>query len=262
MIERAYRESASQGLEVWCHDQAGPYPTRPYPGPAWQPAGEAARQPAEYVRAGTAKLLTLFHPQDGHLRAKGVTQCPNRVLHPWLQQELSAVLAELPAPESIPEPSNERQLWERWQEGLTVHFTLPEILPRLRVLLILDNLTGHKSPDFVLWLVAHGIMPLYTPLSGSWLNMSESIQRIIVHRALAGQDPHSPEEIIAWLEATADHWARHPTPFEWGGKRAVRRARSRQRRHALGGSGACTHRPIRRRPTIIEKWTHSCQMTH
>ncbi len=27
-----------------------------------------------------------------------------------------------------------------------VHFTLPEILPRLRVLLILDNLTGHKSP--------------------------------------------------------------------------------------------------------------------
>jgi len=79
---------------------------------------------------------------------------------------------------------------------------------------------------------------------------------------LAGQDPHSPEEIIAWLEATAHHWARHPTPFEWGGKRAVRRARSRQRRHALGGSGACTHRPIRRRPTIIEKWTHSCQMTH
>jgi hypothetical protein len=26
----------------------------------------------------------------------------------------------------------------------------------------------------VLWLVAHGIMPLYTPLSGSWLNMAEA----------------------------------------------------------------------------------------
>lgn len=262
MIERAYREGESQGLAVWCHDQAGPYPTRPYPGMSWQPEGDAARQSAEYVRAGTAKMLTLFHPQDGCLRAKGVTACPNCVLHPWLKQELSAVLAALPEPTGDPDAREERDVWQQWQAGLTVHFTLPEKLPRLRMLLILDNLMGHKSPDFVLWLVAQGIMPLYTPLSGSWLNMSESIQRIVVRRALAGQAPHSPEEIIAWLEATAGHWNRHPTPFVWGGKRAVRRTRSRQRHHALGGSGACTHHPIRRRPTIIEKWTYSYQMTH
>jgi len=30
----------------------------------------------------------------------------------------------------------------------------------LTYVLILDNLAGHKSPDFVLWLAAHGIMPL------------------------------------------------------------------------------------------------------
>jgi hypothetical protein len=262
LIERAYREGESQGVAVWCHDQAGPYPTRPYPGRSWQPAGDAARQPAEYVRAGTAKLLALFHPQDGHLRAKGVTECPNRVLHPWLKQELSAVLAALPEPKGVPDARGACDEWQQWQAGLTIHFTLPEQLPRLRIVLILDNLTGHKSRDFVLWLVAQGIMPLYTPLSGSWLNMSESIQRIVVRRALAGQDPHSPEDIIAWLEATARHWNCHPTPFAWGGKRAVRRARSRHRRHALGGSGAWTHRPIRRRPTILEKWIHSCQMTH
>lgn len=262
MIACAYREGETQGLVVWCHDQAGPYPTRPYPGPSWQPEGEPARQPSEYVRAGTAKLLTLFHPVDGRLQAKGVTVCPNHVLHPWLKQELSRVLAELPEPEREPDGGDVRPLWERWQAGLQVHFTLPEQLPRLRMLLILDNLTGHKSPDLVLWLVAHGIMPLYTPLSGSWLNMSESIQRIIVRRALAGQEPRSPEAIIAWLEATARHWSQHPTPFEWGGKRAVRRMRSRQRRHTLGGSGACTHHPIRRRPALIEKWTRPCQVTH
>ena len=96
-------------------------------------------------------------------------------------------------------------------------------------------------------------MPLYTPLSGSRLNMSESIQRIILHRALAGQDPHAPEGIIAWLEATAHHWACHPTPLEWAGKRAVRRARSRQLRHVIGGYDAYTHRPIRRRSTVIQK---------
>jgi hypothetical protein len=98
LIERAYREGESQGWVVWCHDQAGPYPTRAYPETSGQPAGDVARQPAEYVRAGTAKLLTLLHPQDGRLRAKGVTHCPNHVLHPWLKQELSAVLAELPEP--------------------------------------------------------------------------------------------------------------------------------------------------------------------
>jgi len=129
--------------------------------------------------------------------------------------------------------------------------------------LVWDNLKGHKTPSLVDWLIQHGIMPLYTPLGGSWLNMAESIQRILKRRALAGQYPTQPDEIIAWLEAVARAWNRNPTPFEWGGKRAARRARSRQRRHALGGSGACTRRPIRRpRRTKIEEWRSSCQVTH
>jgi hypothetical protein len=50
-----------------------------------------------------------------------------RVLHPWLQQELRAVPAELPVPEGITEPSSERLVWECWQEGLMVHFRLPAL---------------------------------------------------------------------------------------------------------------------------------------
>ena len=42
-------------------------------------------------------------------------------------------------------------------------------LPPLRMLLIMDNLAGHKTPALVVWLFAHGVMPVYTPLSGSWL---------------------------------------------------------------------------------------------
>jgi hypothetical protein len=205
-------------------------------------------------------MLTLFHPATGRVRLKGVTRCPNAVLHPWLKQELTAILAGLPEPPTKEEPMVLRQQWERWQEGLTRHFTLPRVLPPLRMLLVLDNLAGHKTPSFVLWLVAHGIMPLYTPLGASWLNMTESIQGILARRALAGQHPHSPADIIHWLEAVARHWNQAPTPFEWGGKRAARRQRSRQRRHALGRSGACTRRPIRR--TMIEKWQRSCQVTH
>ncbi|MGI8689307.1 MAG: hypothetical protein ACR2M3_12075 [Thermomicrobiales bacterium] len=58
-----------------------------------------------------------------------------------------------------------------------------------------------------------------------------------------GHHPRTPEEIIAWLEAAAAGWNRVPTPFVWGGKRKVRRERARQRRHTLGGSGACTEWP-------------------
>ena len=131
-----------------------------------------------------------------------------------------------------------------------MRITLPETLPPLRLLLVWDNLTGHLTPALVLWLFAQGIMPLYTPLGGSWLNMAESIQRILKRRALDGHSPTTPEEIITWLEDAGRGWNRDPTPFVWGGRRRARRDRARQRRHALGGSGACTRRPLIRRRSL------------
>ena len=234
------------GLSVWCCDQAGPFQTAPYPGQSWRPSGKPARQPHEYVRNGTAKLLTLFHPADGRVRVEGVTACPNAVLHAWLKRELAEALAGLPDPPSA--AGAPRAAWERWQQGLTVKPTLSAELPPLRMLLVLDNLAGHRTPDLVLWLFAHGVMPLYTPLGGSWLNMAESIQRILKRRALDGQEPRHTGQIVGWFEAAAAHWNREPTPFEWGGKRAERRRRQRERRHRLGGSGACTRRPLRGPP--------------
>ena len=65
----------------------------------------------------------------------------------------------------------------------------------------------------VIWLFAHGVMPLYTPLSGSWLNMAESVQRILCGRALNGQHPQTAAEIITWLEDTVAGWNAAPTPL-------------------------------------------------
>jgi hypothetical protein len=249
LIEDAYTLGERLGLTVWCCDQAGPFQTVPHPGQSWQPEGQPARQPHEYIRNGTAKVLTLFHPGSGRVRVEGTTSCPNSVLHPWLKAQLAEILAELPEPPPTQQAC--REAWQRWQQGLAVKPTLPAELPPLRMLLVLDNLTGHKTPALLLWLFAHGIMPLYTPLSGSWLNMAESIQRILKRRALAGQHPETPEQIIAWFEAVAEHWNRSPTPFEWGGKRQRRRQRQRERRHRAGGSGAYTRRPVPRRSRPI-----------
>src|SRR5205823_1933224 len=169
----------------------------------------------EHVRHGTAKLLTLFHPATGQVRVKGVTRCPNVVLHAWLEAELLTILDSLPPANILPEDEN-RATWESWQAGLTVKPTLCDKLPALRLLLVMDNLAGHLTAHFVVWLFEHGIMPLYTPLSGSWLNMTESIQRILAGRALAGQTPANQAELIDWLEATARSWNADPDTIRMG----------------------------------------------
>jgi hypothetical protein len=100
--------------------------------------------------------------------------------------------------------------------------------------------------ELVCWLLTHGVMPLYTPVGGSWLNMAESLQRVLKRRALGGQHPKDTAQIIAWFEAVARHWNAAPTPFVGGGKRSARPLRPRERRYRVGGSGACTRTPLRR----------------
>jgi hypothetical protein len=235
-IDQAYRLAEAAGLPVWRQDEAGPYQAIPQPGASWAPVGEPARQPHEYVRGGTAKLLTLFRPATGELRAKGVTNAPNAVLHPWLQAELTEVLATLPPSDAS---EDERPSLARWETWLGHEPTEP--LPPLRMFLIWDNLAGHLSWSIVRWLLQHGVMPLYTPISGSWLNLAESVQRIIVRRALDGHHPQSQDDLITWLDDTVAGWNANPTPFVWHGKRYERRQRARQRR--LGGSPATFAHP-------------------
>jgi hypothetical protein len=219
----------------------------PHPGPSWQPQGHPTRLPHEYIRGGTIKILTLFHPASGQVRLQAAERCTNAVLHPWLRERLTEILAELPAPTPARQPAVTRAAWQVWQAGLTLPFTLPEDLPPLRLLLVWDNLTGPKTPALVLWLCAHGIMPLYTPVGGSWLNMAESIQRVLKRRALAGQHPHSLAEIGRWFEQTARCWNAQPIPFVWNGKRRQRRRSRGAPIYRLGGSGACTHQSLRHR---------------
>jgi transposase len=185
-----------------------------------------------------------------------VQQITNAVLHPWLKEELSAILASLSpvqAGNALGEPEEWR--WSQWGYSTEVLARLSRPVPPIRLVLVWDNLAGHKSEAIVRWCLERGILLLYTPIGGSWLNMAESIQRILVRRALAGQHPESAEEIMEWLAASVRGWNQTPTPFEWGGKRRERRERARARRHALGGSGAYTRRPIarRRQATILDR---------
>jgi hypothetical protein len=203
----------------------------PDPGESWQPVGDQARQAHADVRNGTAKLLPRLRPCTGEVRATGVRTAPNVVVPPWLRDQLSRILATLPA---VSLPEAERPVMARWETWLG--HVPREPRPPLRLILVGDNLAGHRSYASVRWLLQQGVMPLNTPLAGSWRTMAESLQRIIVRRAVAGQHPQTPAESITWLEETVDAWNAAPTPFVGDGKRRARRLRARARR--LGGSAA------------------------
>ncbi len=191
------------------------------------------------MRGGTAKLLTLLRPATGEVRAQGVLSPPNAVLHPWLKAQLSQALAQLeahPLPVRVPLAETHRlvRTWQHWWWS----YERPTPVPTLRLIVVWDHLAGHLSYDLVRWLLQQGVLPLDTPLSGSWLTMAESLQRILVRRALSGQHAESAQPLIDWLDHTVVGWNRQPTPLVWHGPRRRRRERARLRRHALAGSGA------------------------
>ncbi len=146
-------------------------------------------------------------------------------------EEQAKAVAEETVPSSPPAEWEKAHQWETW-----VGWKLSDRYPPLRMILVWDNLAGHRNFPLMRWLSDHGIMPLYTPVGGSWLNMAESAQRILVRRALSGQYPQTPQQIIDWLEQTVTGWNQDPTPFVWNGKRRERRQRARLKR--LAGSGA------------------------
>lgn len=175
---------------------------------------------------------------------KGISSTANAVLHPHSKEQLSTILASLPPVDSSRSPEEIREQWRTWNGGNPLPDTFP--LPPLRLILIQDNLTGHKTRSWVRWCYEHGILLLYTPLGGSAYNMAESIQRILQRRALEGTYPTHPQQIIDNLEAVARHWNQNPTPFIWGGKRHQRRRRAWERRRKVAASGAHVDRPLKK----------------
>jgi len=244
VIEQAYRTAEGLGIPLWCEDEAGPYQAVPQPGASRQPQGMPAHRPHEDVRGGTAKLLTLVRPATGGVRAQPTARTPHAVLHPRVRQEVAALLAALPPVADPTAPGRRAGAWW-WGAGDPPAWLAA--LPPVRLLPVWDNLAGHRTPALVDWLVERGGWPLPTPLGGSWPNLAESIHRILVRRALDGQHPTGAREIVAWLRETVTGWHADPTPFAWGGTRAARRQRARERRHALGGSRGDTRRPLPRR---------------
>lgn len=91
-----------------------------------------------------------------------------------------------------------------------------------RVHVVLDNLNTHRNTsqgDFVMeWNKRHGnrFVFYYTPTHGSWLNQVELWFGIVSRRILRYGNFHSPDELIAAIEAFIEEWnQREAHPFRW-----------------------------------------------
>src|SRR5262249_51101620 len=90
--------------------------------------------------------------------------------------------------------------------------------------LVWDTLADHLSTrtHYVSWLQQYVVLPVYTPLSGGWLTRAESVRRILVCRALCGQHPQTPDQLITWLEQSVAGWNAAPTPLQRNGPESPR----------------------------------------
>ena len=238
-------------------------PLRPLTADERQELTRLSRSLSAHIRGGTTKILTLFHPATGQVRLQSAARGTNAVLHPWLREHLSAILAELPPPAPSQDPAATPAAWAVWQAGLTRPFTLPHDLPPLRLLLVWDDLRPQDARPGAVAVRAWRYAPLHA--RGRQLAQHGGVDRARAQAPRARRAASaSPAEIGSWFEQTAQRWNEQPTPFVWNGKRRQRRRRpGGDQTHRLGGSGACTPRPLRRnRATGASECQIPRQSTH
>ncbi len=122
------------------------------------------------ARTSAPRVPARRNRQTAHLAATGDRRGACRSggadhqchLASWLKRELEAILQQCPsAPEVVPEGRR----WQDWDIYPAAE-QLDRFFPPVRVLLILDNLAGHKSYSLVQWCAEHGILLLWTPTAG------------------------------------------------------------------------------------------------
>jgi hypothetical protein len=177
---------------VVCLDEMGPLSAKSYPGrdlvrPQPPPAGRA-RQEIDYGRRGKGYVFGAFCPATG---AAFTRPYPGRGTGHWVAF-LEAV--------------------EGW---------LPQDVAR--VYAIADNLSSHRAPDVLLFLLAHPRWEMvFQPKYAAYLNLIEPWWKVLRSLALAGRRFETWDEVVEAIAQATDYWDAHRHPFLWGQRRRHR----------------------------------------
>lgn len=88
--------------------------------------------------------------------------------------------------------------------------------PEGEIILILDNLSIHRSLEVKLWALAHErVRFLFQPTYAPWLNLIEPWWKTLRSLALKGCRFEGAEELTEAIADGTKYWNEHSHPYQW-----------------------------------------------
>lgn len=162
---------------VICVDEMGPTAAKTYPAPRWLEQRPLVE--ADYGRRGKVWTFGAFAPHSG----QALTWCAAGRTSANFVSFLSQIVTT-------------------WSQG--------------NLVLILDNLSIHKTLDVLLWALAHPrVRFLFQPTYAPWLNLIEPWWKTLRSLALKGRCFLGVDQIIDAIQVATDYWNMQPHPYHW-----------------------------------------------
>lgn len=90
------------------------------------------------------------------------------------------------------------------------------IWPDGEIIIILDNLSTHRTLNALLWALAHShVRFLHQPTYASWLNLIDPWWKTLRSLALKGHCFRTVQEVTQAIAWATDYWNHHRHPYEW-----------------------------------------------
>lgn len=157
----------------------GPVSAKSYAARRPSPFGERPRLAPDYGRRGTLWVYGGFEPATGAA-----------FTHVDVKRDTACFVTFLDA------------LVTHWPTG--------------RIVLILDNLSTHRTMDVRLWALAHERVEfLFQPVYAPWLNLIEPWWKTLRSLALKGRVFDALQNVIDAIHVATDYWNAHRHPYLW-----------------------------------------------
>jgi transposase len=157
----------------------GPVTAKTYPAKRWAPLGNRPPLQPDYGRRAKVWVFGAFEPSTG----KALTLCRERRRSLDFIELLNSVV----------------QTW-----------------PTDELILILDNLSIHRSLDVQLWALAHKrVRFLFQPTYAPWLNLIEPWWKTLRSLALAGRRFDDLATLRSSIVKSTKYWNDRRHPYVW-----------------------------------------------
>jgi transposase len=171
-----YKAAPAQ-THVICVDEMGPISAKTYFSRRW--SADVPRVTPDYGRRGYGWVFGAFEPSTG----LALTHCATRRDSP----NFIALLD---------------QVEQQWPEG--------------ELILIMDNLSIHKTLDVRLWALAHErVRFLFQPTYAPWLNLIEPWWKTLRSLALKGRRFETSADVETAIYAATASWNQLRHPYVW-----------------------------------------------